>query len=189
MKLFILRHGEALPLAAVQGAKTDADRPLTDNGFTATAQAAATLLERLPERAGLLAIYHSPFLRTTQTAGQLCSSLKQLLPEWSTNDSHYAPLALDCQPADALKGNSTVATTMAWLQNLDWPAAGMVLVSHQPLVASLCAWLVEGDRSSRAATRFPFAPSTLAVLELDAIGPGGATLVALEHHTPTRREC
>ena len=76
MKLYLMRHGEAVPFAA-----SDAQRPLTPYGEECAAAAA----EWLPESPRLLA---SPYLRTQQTATAVCRQPSEAESvEWLTPDN------------------------------------------------------------------------------------------------------
>src|SRR5213076_615195 len=64
MKIFIVRHAEAVPLEA-SGVNADADRPLTAHGHV-QCEALALALQRLGGKLDL--ILTSPYLRARQTA-------------------------------------------------------------------------------------------------------------------------
>lgn len=150
-KLVVMRHGHAEARAA-----SDAQRPLTDEGRRA-ARAVAKQLRTFFAGCGPVAIHHSPFLRTTQTAELLCD-------------------ALDCLPlpqlyaADELLGANTPQAVLHWIDTGSIQNA--VLLSHQPLVSRLVAWLVDADSSAVAGQEYPMSPASCACLEFEHAAEG-----------------
>lgn len=118
MKLWVLRHGEA-----VSHARSDAERALTSFGQQQALISAAHLHDQL-----LDAILASPYVRAQQTAALVHGALQAAPPiqtvPWLTPDSD--PLAV-IGHLEALR-----------LDNV-------LLVSHQPLVGNLLSLLVHGN--------------------------------------------
>ncbi|AIS16988.1 phosphohistidine phosphatase SixA [Pseudomonas rhizosphaerae] len=118
MKLWVLRHGEA-----VSHARSDAERALTSVGQ----QQALTSAARLHDQP-LDAILASPYVRAQQTAalahGVLPSAPAVRTVPWLTPDSD--PLAV-----------------IGHLEKLGLD--NVLLVSHQPLVGNLLSLLVHGN--------------------------------------------
>jgi phosphohistidine phosphatase len=128
MKLWVLRHGEAVP----HGSRPhDSERELTDNGRKEVLRTAALLIGK-----PLTAIYASPYLRAQQTA-QLVRETLGFEPEIRTVEW----LTPDTEP-------DKVAEQMVAVSDV-------LLVSHNPLVGNLLSYLQHGaghppDRVSTA---------------------------------------
>ena len=136
MRLFLLRHGEA-----GFDAVTDFDRSLTDNGrFRLNAM--------LQQNHHLLAvadkIFHSPYLRATQTA--------EIVRE-------FHPVVF--KKLDLLTPEASPQEVIDWL--IGEKAEAIVLVTHQPLIGNLVSLLCEGDLSRPE----PMLPGALAEIELE----------------------
>lgn len=117
MKLWVLRHGEAVP----HGSRPhDSERELTDHGREEVLRSAALLIGQ-----PLTAIYASPYLRAQQTA-QLVREALGFEPEIRTVDW----LTPDTDP-------DKVAEQMVSVSNV-------LLVSHNPLVGNLLSYLQHG---------------------------------------------
>ncbi|MAV76455.1 MAG: hypothetical protein CL691_07540 [Cellvibrionales bacterium] len=161
----ILRHGEAEPLS-----DSDANRELTDDGLQGCRSAANTLVDFLSVDKHLDAIFHSPFKRTTQTAFALLQGL-----------SHSAnSLDAPCLPSDMLLENVSPKLLTNWLDQLNMNH--IVLVSHQPLVSRLVAWLVDGFSADiQDYNEYCFYPATMMVIETDFIAMGCGS-IRLTHH-------
>lgn len=119
MRLWLLRHGDAEPMAA-----SDAQRNLTALGRRQV-QSAAEHLRGQP----LQAVLVSPYVRAQQSADVLCEALafsgQRLTVPWLTPDS-------DLRHA---------------LRELDaYPFEDLLLVTHQPLVGALAGLLMHGHR-------------------------------------------
>lgn len=148
MTLWLLRHGEAEPRA-----RTDAERPLTERGRKEVRKSA----ERLRGRP-LTQILVSPYLRAQQTAELVREVLGLNLPlttvAWATPDDspglaagHLADCSGDC-----------------------------LLVSHNPLLGSLCGLLVHGHLQQ------PLGLSTASLVALEGeVMPGLMHLAGLHH--------
>ena len=161
----ILRHGEAEPLS-----DSDANRELTDNGFQGSRSAANTLAGFLSVDHHLDAIFHSPFKRTQQTAWVLLQNLSR-----SGNR-----LDVPCLPSDLLLENVTPKLLINWLDRKDMNH--VVLVSHQPLVSRLVAWLVDGVLpDSQDYDKYLFYPASMMVIQTDFIARGCGS-ICLTHH-------
>lgn len=179
MIITLLRHGQAEPFASAS--RSDSGRQLTQHGEE-TSRAAADTLSAFSQRynvGGVQAgrawrVYHSPFDRTTQTANLFADRLKQ----------HDAMRVGCVDPSTALLGDNTPAACSQWLESRvsSGTTDYLVLVTHQPLVSLLCAWLVDGGTAAPLVSSYPFYPSSLAVLECEMIGQGCARLLSLDHH-------
>jgi len=116
MKLWVLRHGEAVP----HGSKVDPERELTEHGRKEVLSSAAHLIGK-----PLTAIYASPYLRAQQTAQIVREALgfepEILTVEWLTPESDL----------------DYVAKQLDKLSNV-------LLVSHNPLVGNLLSYLQHG---------------------------------------------
>ncbi|VVO22561.1 phosphohistidine phosphatase SixA [Pseudomonas fluorescens] len=148
MKLWVLRHGEAEPHA-----RSDAERNLTENGRKEVLSSAAQLIGQ-----PLSAIYASPYARAQQTA-QLVREALGFEPEvrtvqWLAPD-HDPPAVVD------------------ELDSLD----NVLLVSHNPLVSNLIAYLQQGH------WREPQRVGTAGLVELEGDWPlaGLMTLKSIKH--------
>jgi phosphohistidine phosphatase len=117
MKLWVLRHGEAVP----HGSRPhDSERELTDNGRKEVLRSAEQLLGQR-----LTAIYASPYLRAQETA-QLVREVLGFEPEIRTVEW----LTPDTEP-------DKVAEQMVAVSDV-------LLVSHNPLVGNLLSYLQHG---------------------------------------------
>ncbi|MFZ3281785.1 phosphohistidine phosphatase SixA [Pseudomonas sp.] len=116
MKLWVLRHGEAVPY----GACPDSERELTDHGRQEALSSAAHLIGQ-----PLTAIYASPYLRAQQTA-QIVREALGFEPEIRTVE-WLTPEVDPDKVTDQLVSVSNV-----------------LLVSHNPLVGNLLSYLQHG---------------------------------------------
>ena len=117
MKLWVLRHGEAVP----HGSRPhDSERELTDNGRKEVLKVAAELVGQ-----PLTGIYASPYLRAQETA-HLVREILGFEPEIRTVEW----LTPDTEP-------DKVAEQMVAVSNV-------LLVSHNPLVGNLLSYLQHG---------------------------------------------
>lgn len=149
MQLYIMRHGDA-----VQYARTDAERPLSELGR----QQVARMLEHIRLKPPVRVIA-SPYLRAQQTARILCDGLGIVPLE--TVDG----ITPDSDPFEALK-------------QIDLHQADpLLMVSHQPLVGSLLGLLLEGSVSAGQM----MGTASVALLSCDQVGPGLASLQWLQH--------
>lgn len=119
MRLWLLRHGDAEPMAV-----SDAQRNLTVLGRRQV-QSAAEHLRGQP----LQAVLVSPYVRAQQSADVLCEALafsgQRLTVPWLTPDSDLRHV----------------------LRELDaYPFEDLLLVTHQPLVGALAGLLMHGHR-------------------------------------------
>ncbi|MCW8275608.1 phosphohistidine phosphatase SixA [Pseudomonas sp. PCH199] len=117
MKLWVLRHGEAVPHGSTPH---DSERELTANGRAEVLRAAANLIGQ-----PLTAIYASPYVRAQQTAQLVRDTLgfgpEIRIVEWLTPDVDPDRVT------DQLKSVTNV-----------------LLVSHNPLVGNLLSYLQHG---------------------------------------------
>ncbi|MDD1004476.1 phosphohistidine phosphatase SixA [Pseudomonas sp. TNT2022 ID642] len=116
MKLWVLRHGEAVPY----GSCPDSERELTEHGRKEALSSAAHLIGQ-----PLTAIYASPYLRAQQTA-QIVREALGFEPEIRTVDWLIPEVDPD-KVTDQLVSVSNV-----------------LLVSHNPLVGNLLSYLQHG---------------------------------------------
>jgi phosphohistidine phosphatase SixA len=142
--VFLVRHGKA----ADAGAGGDPARALTQEGREGIAAVGRALAAFgiAPE-----AIWHSPYVRTTETAGILADALgvRHLLPEPALAPASSGPRA-------------ALALTQA-------PARTLLTVSHMPLLPAIAAELV--------GAQLDFGPGTVAHIGL--VGAHTATLLGL----------
>lgn len=116
MKLYILRHGEAVAQAA-----EDAQRPLTAVGIQEVLSSAVHLMAEPPTK-----ILASPYLRTQQTAARVAKVL-----------------GIDViETAAWLTPDSSVTQVLQHLKH--YRNTPLLLVSHQPLVSYLLMQLLGG---------------------------------------------
>ena len=167
--IYLMRHAEAEPFS--RGSR-DEERALTEHGEQQAITMAAWLSDSMASIAGDVSaapieVLHSPFLRTTQTAQFVVKGLA-------------VPLSASAVSVDALLGDNSPEAVMNALD--DSLADINIWVTHQPLVSSLCAWLVSG--SSRVAYDFPFYPASVARLKAAYFAQGEATLQMLQHAEP-----
>lgn len=125
-KLYIIRHGDALPAQAMSA---DAIRPLSEQGEREVAASAHWLQQRLAAHGAqqLDWLLVSPYVRARQTAAVLTSVVKtatQQQQDSITPDGH-AELVMDW--------------LLAQLSNQHQHAQHIALVSHMPLVSYLVA--------------------------------------------------
>ncbi|QHC97129.1 MULTISPECIES: phosphohistidine phosphatase SixA [Pseudomonas] len=116
MKLWVLRHGEAVPY----GSCPDSERELTEHGRKEALSSAAHLIGQ-----PLTAIYASPYLRAQQTA-QIVREALGFEPEIRTVE-WLTPEVDPDKVTDQLVSVSNV-----------------LLVSHNPLVGNLLSYLQHG---------------------------------------------
>ncbi len=160
----ILRHGEAEPFS-----DSDVNRNLTENGLLGSRSAAKALAEFVSADQRL-DIFYSPFNRTKQTAFTLVKALSCF-----ANTPEIA-----CLPSNFLLENSAPQSVVSWLKSLDM--TNIMLVSHQPLVSRLAAWLVDGVLDdSQNYHQHSFSPGSMMVIEADFIDRG-CGVVSLTHH-------
>jgi phosphohistidine phosphatase len=147
MRLFLIRHGLAAPRAA---GVADASRPLTPRG-RARFRRAVRGLARLGVRFDR--VYHSPKLRAVETADLV---------------------------APTVQGETVVTSNLARAPGEPLLAEirgdVVALVGHEPMLSSLAAWLVLGDKSRGA--KFELKKGGAIVLDGE-LRPGAMRVVAL----------
>ncbi|MBM4443153.1 MAG: histidine phosphatase family protein [Candidatus Rokubacteria bacterium] len=136
--------------AVPAGSAPDAERALTPAGVTRFRAAARGLARRVPAPDALLT---SPLLRARQTAA-LAAEAWGVEPE-----AERALVAGVDEIVDVLHRYPRDAT--------------IVLVGHEPTVSMLVATLAD----LASADAIGFEPGAAALLEVEALGPGGARLV------------
>ena len=164
----ILRHGEAEVSSGV-----DRNRVLTEKGIHGSCCAAKSILDLLSPKQKLDAIFHSPFKRTSQTAHEIFNFLSSSLD---------APL-LACTPCEFLLEDTEPKVVGDWLNSLTMNH--VLLVSHQPLVSRLVAWLVDGMNDVQHDPNiYFFNPASMFIIETDFIS-GGCGFIRSEYHYKT----
>lgn len=143
MKIFIMRHGQAETFAA-----TDELRALTEQGKQETIKMA----NWLAEKKGVTTfdrVLVSPYLRAKQT--------------WLANQTYLTCNAMSIDESITPYGDcEQVATYLRALIELD-SISSLLLISHLPLVAYLCAQLTDGEHAPM------FATSAISCIEWDII--------------------
>jgi phosphohistidine phosphatase SixA len=120
MKLIIMRHGEAS-----FGADSDAQRTLTPYGCKQILSSAKQLDELDGWITDKTRIYHSPFLRTVQTAKIV---------------SEHCNIAMTAE--ETLKAGTHFEKIIEWLQSIH--DKDVIVISHNPMVSQLTHALVYG---------------------------------------------
>src|SRR5688572_2862332 len=120
MKIYFVRHAEALPLEA-SGVNADADRPLTEKGHAQCRALAAALLR---QGVRLDLILTSPYLRARQTA-------QGILDHWPDP----RPRVEECEGLAPEGKASKVARAVRKLK-----PESVALVGHMPDLAEHVAW-------------------------------------------------
>ncbi|MGK2915620.1 MAG: phosphohistidine phosphatase SixA [Porticoccaceae bacterium] len=116
MKLYLMRHGEALPPAV-----SDPARPLTPRGWR---QVEAVIARRRRDLVDITLIAASPYVRATETATGVIRALGY---------SSELVISHQLQPDTSVHALGTFVEACA--------ADELLLVSHQPLVGATLAWL------------------------------------------------
>lgn len=150
MHLYIMRHGDAIPFA-----RTDAERPLSETGCRQAAAMASCFLPMLPAR-----VIASPYLRAQQTCSIVCESLG--IRHFDTVDG----ITPDVDPHAVVR----------LLQDYQHEES-LLMVSHQPLVSTLIALLVDGSMAGG----YMMGTASVACLHMDMLEAGQATLQWLRH--------
>ena len=151
MKIFLMRHGYALD------GEDDEKRPLSDDGFR-EAELAGIFLSRIEEVPGI--IYHSPLLRSRQTAEGVARALgleKNLF-------EHPGLLPYDSVSSFAKKLTGR---------------GGVLVAGHQPFISRLASFLL---CESQDALFAKFTTGTLLGLYM----PRGGGRCALRFHVTAR---
>lgn len=151
MLVTIWRHGEA------GAAASDRERQLTPRGRQDVTRGAAMFLQRCAQAGHEVpgTVYHSPWLRTTQTAEILAAQLA---------GAHLSALR-------ALQPGSDIAQVQTALEALPGDPGHVLLVSHQPLVSRLADHYL-GERGRVP----PLPPGGQVTLDMDYPAPGAAGL-------------
>lgn len=152
MRIYLLRHGEA-----GYNAPSDMLRPLTEKGK----HDLDTMLRAFSAEHQVSRIYHSPYLRTCQTAERLSA----------------VQGGLEQSPEDLLVPESSPQNVVDWLGEIAVGAGadGVALVTHQPLIGYLTCLLTEGHTRRPE----PLLPGQLAELETDFPAAGLARLIKI----------
>jgi phosphohistidine phosphatase len=155
MKIYILRHGEAVDAEEVGGG--DAARTLTAKGEKTSREAARGMLklEIRPE-----AIWTSPYPRAAQTARLTAETLG---------------FKGRCEPLAALEPGADPAA-VAGLLEADFKNEAIMIVGHNPDLEDLIQYLISESGQARVALK----KGGLALVEADRPPrQGSATLVGL----------
>ncbi len=158
MKLYILRHGEAGPAA------TDQARALTSHGREQVEQVVAA---RHGDLGAVSVVVTSPLRRARETGAVVARAL-----------SYAGELVV----SEALAPAGSPLAVSHLLETIDEPVNGqgdsteqsVLLVSHQPLVGQLVAWLTGLTQTGWMDT------GCLAALEVTACVQNGAELLYME---------
>ena len=140
MKLYIMRHGQAVPSAS-----TDAQRALTDIGRQQSRAVAKWLAKSQPQ---FDITFASPYLRAEQTFAEVAQ-------EFIAAQQHF--VLQELTPESSPKSCANAVLAYCALGN----ASSALLVSHLPLVALLVADL------SRDNSMPSFSTSSVACLDID----------------------
>ncbi len=147
MKLFLLRHGDAIAVGA-EGVARDEDRPLSRRGIDQIRKAAGAI------RAWGIrfdAILSSPYLRARQTAEIMAAEGTVKIPIEETLELIPGPDPLPILETLSLR-----------------PQAGqLLLVGHLPLLGRLASFLLSGGGSPEV----PFHPGAMACFVLKQFRP------------------
>jgi phosphohistidine phosphatase len=127
MDLYIIRHGDALPLGS-PGITGDEERPLSKDGEAQARNLAAALSRR---GIRLEKVVSSPLVRARQTAERLIEAWPPPRPELSLCDE-LAPGRKRRQLAKFLRALG---------------GASVAVVGHQPDLGALAAWLVGSKKA------------------------------------------
>ncbi len=163
MKLYILRHGEAGP------ASTDRVRPLTSHGREQVEQVIAA---RHTDLGAVSVVITSPLRRARETGAVVARALGYA-GELVVSDT----LAPEGSPAAVSRLLNTIDQQISDQGDANTPEQSILLVSHQPLVGQLVAWLTGQTQNPWMDT------GCLAVLDVTACVQNGAELLYLERPT------
>lgn len=167
--LFIVRHGEASWQAS-----TDAERELTERGV-AQAETAALYIESIVTGRSVaqpMDIFVSPYRRAQQTAKPITKCF------YAAQKQNVNWLIPSTTAAQALEGLAVAAAKKT--------GDTTILVSHQPLVSSLVAYIVDGDISE--AGKYPMDTASIAHVNLENGIPGCGEFIGLYHFNDYRLE-
>jgi phosphohistidine phosphatase len=142
MKLILARHGEADPLSL---SGFDRDRPLGQKGIQDIKKMGAFLFSSSLK---IKKIFHSPYLRTTQTAEIYYEQLK--------NKSIVLESTEDLAPEGEC---SNLFLKLKNFTNSD----AFLLVSHNPGICCFAAKLINGTELTE---NFPFSPGTALAINI-----------------------
>lgn len=157
--LIFIRHGQA-----EMQATSDRERHLTTVGELQVVESSCVVDDYLSHLQSnqQVVIYHSPFVRTTETASIL---------------HHKLTANTRLEVNEHLLSNASIAHTANWLESLEDQLA--ILVTHQPLVSELIALMVSGELGNTYA--FPMSTASVAVLDGEVIARGLMRLESLQH--------
>jgi phosphohistidine phosphatase len=122
MKLYILRHGDAVAHGDPRYAESD--RPLTDKGIRQTEQLAAALV-RL--EVAFDHVFSSPLTRAWQTAEIVARALRQRV-----------------ESAEALKPDGEIRMLLRQLEEISPRPRSVLVVGHEPYLSTVISLLVDG---------------------------------------------
>jgi len=164
MELLVIRHDLAEPRDATAGARSDAERPLSDAGRK-RARRAARALARLAGKLDVLA--SSGLRRADETALAIAQEFG----------------GLRIEPVDALAPGAKPEAVADWLRGLEG-AERVAIVGHEPGLSRLVTWLVSG-----LSTAFlEFGKGGVCLVEIPGrVAPGEARLAWLLRPSQLRR--
>lgn len=149
--LYIMRHGDAVPMAP-----KDSERSLSEFGKQQVASAAKHL-----EGIEISRCVVSPYLRAQQTANIVIQSSNQ---------------AIEIETESKITPDDSPSGVVSLLERY-MGGGDVLMVSHQPLVSAVSGLLLKGA----AIEGVPFGTGTIAALEFEDFGLGLATLKWLKH--------
>lgn len=161
MDLYILRHGEAHPIAA-----SDQQRELTEQGRLQTKKL-AQVVDTLGIKVN--AVFASPYIRAQQTA-ELVSAT------FGVNQIHNCDLITpDGDPQSVINWLARQYEVNSKQYEVNSKQQSILLVTHQPFAGSLIATFVNGSGRYDSSIP-PMMTSSLAHLTMDLCAAGCADL-------------
>ncbi len=160
---YLMRHGEAS-----WNAKTDFERPLTDQGKAAL----ATLVDENRDcLKNIKKIVCSPFLRTCQTAQIIASSIacSQFNGLYLNTHGESIVIVTDHRltPSSRLP-EALHSIEKHWSDNL-------LVVTHQPLIGSIVGYIEEGETD----VSMSISPASIFSYSIQWLGPGSGARQSL----------
>lgn len=170
-EIFIVRHGEAS-----WEAESDAERNLTERGIAQADCAARFLAGNVAQ---MNRIFVSPYTRAQQTAIPILKAFSKDIGETARW------LVPSTTAAQTLEGFAVAfASELEQEDGEGYKNKACVFVSHQPLVSSLVAYLVDG--TVRTAAKYPMDTASIAHISSENSLPGCAELKGLHHFNDYR---
>ncbi|MCM8775730.1 MAG: phosphohistidine phosphatase SixA [Candidatus Omnitrophica bacterium] len=143
MKLYLMRHGEAMPESV------NPDKPLTDKGKEDVQKVAAYL-----KKSGITldAVWHSTKTRAKETAQTMVEGMG---------------LPVICEAHDGLSPNDSVDEIVEKIRGFSCEKAdgSLLVVGHVPFLGKLAVCLLSGSKSSESSEMTEFLPAGILCLE------------------------